>query len=372
MITIPRFTVACLALGIAVAAVQANQAQAVFHSESVRLHPAILSQGDLEYGLEATTAVDGTINDEIWVSGEGPYLHGTVLVLTHPTLPGPMWLECSIEVPDPPDGNRNGISDFFEVERAVTELPSVGEFVFDDGTDVYQGLVDMTWNRAAGETTGTCGLRLRILDYGVDLTFVHSFEVYDYRGTFDYSVEGAQVPGRLSVTRQGAAGSLDGPLLFERLDYNELAFPAFALTDELGRAIQFYSSADLEITLLRGAMLSNYYTIVYTEDGWPGTPTNPEYEIWNLHLLDANDSDQDRIPDLSDDPPPPRLSIGYSDKQLRIEIRAQPGQQVTLEATTAVAPSSWEAVESVTLTSATHTFEIDTPSSPRFWRARIE
>lgn len=261
---------------------------------------------------------------------------------------------------------------FFEVDRAVTELASVGEVIFDYRTELYQGLIDMTWNRAAGEPAGTCQLRLRILDYSVDLTFLHTFEIYDYRGVYVYETDGINVFGALSLARQGARGNLEGPLLFERLDYVELAFPAFALEDDLERRIPFYESWVLDTSLLRGVLPGYYCTVLYTEDGWPATPNAPEYEVWSLHLFDANDSDQDGIPDLSDDPPPPSLAIGHSDNKLQIEIRARPGQQVTLEATPAIAPSAWTMVETVVLGGATYMFEIQTPSAPRFWRARIE
>ena len=370
--TILRFSATGLALGIAAIAPHANEAQVVLHCESVRLRPSAVDQAGIEWRLEASTLSDGTINDEIWVSDEGPYMHGTVLFLTEGLSADPLRLECQIEVPDPGDSNLNGLSDFFEVALSVTDLASVGEFLFGDGAELYQGLVDMTWTRAAGETAGTCQLRLRILDYGVDLTFPHTFEISDYRGVYAYETDGVNVFGTVSLARQGAAGTLRGPLLFERLDYFELAFPAFALEDELERRISFFGSWVLDTSLLRGVLRDNYYTVLYTQDGWPATPNGPEYEVWNLHLFDPNDSDRDGIPDLSDDPPPPRLSIGYSDKRLQIGIRALHGQQVTLEAASAVVPSSWTVVDTVVLAGATHTFEIETPSGPRFWRARIE
>jgi len=372
MTTIVRLVVAWLALGGAALASRANEAQVVLHSESVRLRPSAVDQFGVEWRLEASTLDDGTINDEIGVSDEGPYMHGTVLWLIEGVSPIPLRLECQIEVPAPGDANLNGVSDFFEVDRAVMELASVGEFILDDGTELYQGLVDMTWNRAAGETAGTCQLRLRILDYGVDLTFPHTFEICDYRGVYVYETDGVNVFGARSLTRQGADGILEGPLLFERLDYVELGFPAFALDDDLEGRVLFYGSWVLDTSLLRGVLPGNYYTVLYTEDGWPATPNAPEYEVWNLHLFDANDSDRDGIPDLSDDPPPPSLSIGYSDNRLEIEIRARPGQQVTLEATPAIAPSAWTIVETVVFVGATPVFEIQTPSTPRFWRARIE
>lgn len=357
---------------------RAADAQAVLNCVSVRLHPASLRQLAFTYGLEATTITDGTINDEIGISESGDYLYGTFLVLTVPDpttgMPAYLNLTCGLEVPDPGDANRNGISDFFEVDRALASVVSVGECVLDDGMDVYQGTLDMTWSRSAGATTGTCKLRLRIPDLGIDLTFTHVFEIYSYSGTLSYTVKGTNVTSLLTLQRVGAPGAYQGTWNLGRVDSSELSYESVELTNEVGLVLQCYGSADTEITLLRGGTSTNYYTTLLADDGWPNTSAVPEYQIWTLDIFDPNDTDHDKIPDLSDEPtlPAPKLAIRLENQQVVLELTSQPGLHATIEQSPKTAPANWTAIASFTVTNATQSITFPAPAGTQFWRAKVE
>lgn len=371
-----RSTLVFAAILMTTAMVRANDAQVILYAESVRLHPATLKQLGQTYTLEATTAADGSINDEIGISDnpDSTAFYATTFVWTDPTF-GPMYIYCDVDLPGPDVNPRNAIADFFEAGSAVVNANSTGSFFLDDGTDVYPGTVDMTWNRAAGAASGTCKLRLRIMDFGVDLTFTHTFEIYDYRGTYRYQVQGVNVTGALTLTRAGAAGSQTGTLPLTRIDHDELQFPAFTLTNEVDQAMQFYSSEDMEISLIRGGMGTNYFAVLGTDDGWPATATSGEYMIWLLHVFDANDSDHDGIADLSDDPAPPKapqLAIQAANKIIKLELTADPGRLATLEQSPTVGPAVWTTATTFTVTNATHVVELPAPANPLFWRARVE
>lgn len=360
-------------LGLAVAAsAWANDAQVVFHCQSVRLHPATTQHLGLTYGLEVTTLDGGAINDEIGVTDDEtfPYWYGTTLVFSDPTWGEPMWIWCGLDVPDPPDGNWNGISDFFEVDRAVDGIESTGEFVVPDGYDT-PGLLDLTWDRAAGSTTGTCRLVLEIPDYGIRLTFKHEFEVFDYRGTLTYTPGLTDIAGVIRLTRHGASGTLEGVLPLTRVDIYELTYEATGWTNELGDVLELYSSDELELSILRGGMRTNYFGVFATDDGLPSTPGFPEYEIWVFHVFDANDWDGDFVSDLTDDPPPPRLAVRQAEGLVALEIGGAVGQSVTVESAVTLPAGGWVPVETLVLTNATQVLDVDLAGRPQtFWRAR--
>jgi len=362
----------CLADG------RAFDAQVILGCVSVRLHPATYEALGRAYTLEATTAMDGTINGEIGISDnpDTTRFYSTTLVFTDLTWFMTMYITCDLDVPDPGDSNINGISDFFEADRAVQNVRSDGEFLMDDGMDVLAGTVDLVWNRSAGTATGTCDLRLRIPDYGVDMTFKHSFEIYDYRGTYAYTVHEAEVTGQMTLTRLGGEGSYVGAWPLTRVDQWELQFPQFSWTNETGNAIQFLSSAYMEIPLYQGMMHgTNYYTILGTGDGWPDTGTYDEYMVWLLNLFDANDTDGDGIPNLSDTPgpaEPPRLAIRIEGQQAILELTAETEREAAIEQTAKLLPADWASVATFTVTNRPHRIEMPMPGAPVFWRARVE
>ena len=365
---------ALLALLSAPVRPRAADATAVLNCVSVRLHPASVKLLGVTYTLEATTLTDGSINDEIGISESGDYLYGTYLLLTDSTTGMPLILSCGLEVPDPGDANRNGISDFFEVDRALAPIVSVGDCLLDDGMDVYPGTLSMTWSRSAGATIGTCKLRLRLPDFGIDFTFTHVFEIYSYVGTLSYSVQGKNVSGLLTLQRVGAAGTYLGAMGLVRVDSSELTYGEVGLTNEHGAVLQLYGSADTDITLLRGGTSTNYYTTLLADDGWPDTSAVPEYQIWTLDIFDPNDTDHDKIPDLSDEPslPAPRLAIRVENNAVVLELASQPGLKATIEQSPRTAPAAWEAFASFTVTNATQSITVPAPLSPQFWRAKVE
>lgn len=370
-----RSTRALAGILLTAVALRANDAQVIFNCASVRLHPATLKQLSLTYTLAATTAVDGTHNDEIGFSDnpDSTGIYATTFVLTDPTL-GAMDINGDLDIPDS-DANLNGIADFFESDRAVVNAKSAGSLTLHHGMDAYPGTVDMTWNRSAGTASGTCTLRLLIPDFGVDLTFTPTFEIYDYRGTYRYHVQDTNVVGTLTLTRLGAGGSQAGALLLTRIDQDELQFPAFTQTNEVGQVIQFYSSEDMGISLLRGGLRTNYFTVLCTDDGWPATATSLEYEIWLIHVFDANDSDHDGIADLSGTPAPskaPGLAIHLGDQTLTIEITADPGRRATLEQSPTIGLANWTTSTTFTMTNAIQAIEVPRAANPMFWRARVE
>lgn len=355
----------------------AKDAQVIFQCYSIRLLPGTVKLLGQTHRLEATTAQDGTTNDEVGISDsdEFTYFYSTTLIYTDPTTFEQIPIGAYLDLPNP-DLNRNGASDFLEVDVAVNNATSEGEVVLDDGVDFYYGTLNLKFNRAAGSATGTCDLRLRLPDFGLDLTFKHSFEIFDYRGTLSYHVQGTNVVAGVNLTRAGVAGSLQGPFLLTRVDQDELAYAATAWTNELNQAIQWYSSTDYEIPLYRGGLRTNYYTVLVTDDGMPGTDTTAEYMIWFITLFDANDSDHDGIADISDTPEPPKpptLALRRDGQVLKLEITAELGLSVVVEQSPTLLPAAWSELQTITQTNATQEIEVPLPADrTAYWRAWVK
>jgi hypothetical protein len=305
------------------------------------------------------------------------YYRATELVFTDPTQPepSPLRLHCELDIPDPGDANINGISDFFEVERPLAPAASNGEFTLSQGTNSYPGTVDMSWTRSAGSTLGTCRLRFQVPGRALDLTFEHEFEVYAYAGTLTYQVKGTNIAGTVALARAGTAGNLTGPFSLQRIDADDLSFASAVWTKESGALLRWYNSQVMSFDLSRGSMRSNYWGVLGTPDGMPDTPAYPEYQVWEVHLFDANDSDHDRIPDLSDVPlpVPPVLLLGRSGDRLRLQLTGEVGRRLTIEQTGLLPTTNWTEAASITLTNSVQTIDWPWPTAPAgFWRARAE
>lgn len=359
--------------------IRANEAQVVFYSLSVMLRPAQVKLLGQTYTLAATTLTDGTVNDEIGINEDMQSAHyrSTYLLFTDPVFPDePIPIYCDLDVADPGDSNLNSVSDFFEVSEAVNAAKSEGELYFDDGMDVYEGTVAMTWNRAAGSATGTCALRFRMPDFGIDMTFNHVFELLEYRGTLTYQVDGTNVHSTVTLTRRGAEGSLTGPFELHRVNTTELSFDATAWAKETGTTIHWYSSTDIDYNIYRGGMRTNYFGVLATEDGMPETAATEEYMLFEINIFDANDNDGDRIADLSDEPAPPKpptLGIRLDGNQLKLRITAEAGRRVFIDHASSLPFKDWATLPPVTLATSTQELELEWPAvSPTFWRARVE
>ena len=103
-------------------------------------------------------------------------------------------------------------------------------------------------------------------------------------------------------------------------------------------------------------------------------PPPPDFISWQLSLDDANDADQDGIPDFSDDPPPTpaTLRVAKVSDRVTIEINGQMGRKFDVEEATSLAePLTWTFVAGVTLSLDIQSVEV--PLSGRntvFWRLR--
>jgi hypothetical protein len=120
---------------------------------------------------------------------------------------------------------------------------------------------------------------------------------------------------------------------------------------------------------------TNYFGLFEFADGDPET-TAADYLDWVISIDDPNDSNENGIPDLSDDPPaapldPPRLQMALAGNQVIMSIQGGGGRTFEVEESQSLAQLEWTSVLSVTATNEPHLVELPLPSTTtRFWRLR--
>jgi hypothetical protein len=311
---------------------------------SLRVNPAVAQAAGQSVTQSFTTRFDGQINGELALSPEGAARgYETQLVLAGlPNRSEPLTLPALLDLPPTRDDDLNGLTDFYEVRRAVSGRTSVGEITFESGGQVFTGSLALTWARTAASVEGTVGVRVQVPGLSLDLAFEHRFEIFEYSGSLIYRRSSTNATARLTVRRDGGPGTLDGPFNLLRVDGESLTFRAGALTNESGRAIGYDSADNLGLYVVRGGLLTNYFGLVYFPTSTPlgsTTTEDDEFTLWELNILDPNDADGDGLSDLLDEPDSPsvgplRLSIDLNSGAPELFVIGDVGRTYVVEAAT--------------------------------------
>ena len=384
MIFSPRTRVRPLLLWIATslgwwACLSANDTTAYLASTSVRVLPATLSSLGLVNSLGLSSLGDGTINDELAFSDNetDPESHAAIAYLNLAGGGGdPIPFNLFMGVPDLGDVDLNGLTDFFEVRRSVSNESTTGELNYDDGSgSTLSGTVDTVWNRAAGSASGTVSLHLKIPDFGVDLTFLHRFEIIQYKGTLSYTNKPTGITASVQFLRlglpSGQTNQITGPISLIRTNDYELGFTSgtWHYVGTAGRgALSFESSEDIATSVSRTPIHGGYEGLIPFDNGVPTIPSNGQgqYLLWWLDIFDSNDANHNGIPDLSDAPPggsiTPQLKLELADNQWNLTVTAAAGQTVTLYQATDLTNPIWKTNQTLTLTGLSQVIALPPPS----------
>lgn len=368
----------CFWIGILSAfTTNAAPAHVRFYCESLRFGPATVTGSGESFTLELTSDQSlAEINGEL-VPLWDPTLptHAAMFRISSPNWDTPIFGQIAFDMAQYKDENGNGYDDFFEVSQSVSAT-TFGLFT----TPVDNGTVVATWSRAAGSRAGTCRLRMTGSKFGQLPDFTPDFEIIEYAGTFDYSRSRANtntITGTLQLTQSDrSTNRLSGSLTLTRIATNrfdELIIAPGSLVDSNG-TILTYSAGPLDRDT---GLETNYFGFTDFDDGDPST-TTADYLPWVLSIDDTSDSNNNGIPDLSDDmdsPPPDglELALNRAADELTLTLRGNAGQRITLQGATSLTAAEWTTVEMITLTSGAHVISIPIPSgSTRFWRAHLE
>ena len=275
--------------------------------------------------------------------------------------------EIDLNTPDFADVNGDGFDDFFDASQAVSGV-STGIYasVIDSGT------VKATWGRPSGSKEGTCVLSVKSRMVGALGDFTHTFELLEYKGPLNYTPGTNKVSGTLDLTQTGDPTSkLTGPIQFIKVPTNR--FDEFKLQHAVwtnASSQTFHISNDFDSFFRDLGLKTNYFGLVEFDD--------PDYNLWFLSIDDVNDSDNDGIPDLSDDPgsgtvqrPTVLLSLGNSN--LSFTISSTVGRTVEIQEITSLSQTNWATVSSISPTNDPQVVTLSRPTEgTKFWRLRIQ
>ncbi len=355
-----------------------------FYCLSPKIEPAIVNSLG-QHRLSFNFSNVATENGELAVledDAANESFRGTGFVLTAPGFGVPIEGFLNLDTPQT-DANHNGVDDIFEVAQNLPAVSTSGTLEFTTIDDeVVKGTAVAKWQRAAGAARGLVQIALAFPGYS--RTFVHNFEVFQYRGTMDYTRQGTNVAATVNLNREGAPGVLAGPWPLQVDSDSSLSQgggawvtgrPTIAfdptVTDDFGTLYD----------LNRGGLGNNYFGVYQYSNGSPVDDIPLDYALWQVDLFDLNDADGDRVPNLTDPDftgvpvvAAPQISLAWEAGAPRLHLVGTPGANYLIEQMDALAATSW--VPASTNQPAANG-SLDVPLSTkgagvsRFWRARL-
>jgi hypothetical protein len=298
------------------------------------------------------------------VPGSDSYLSNILLYdsYTRSTFTG--YLATGLPPMDDTDGNR--YPDPFEVSKAVSSS-RYGMMSISGGYGIVYPQI--TWDRAAGSKNGTCTIAIEDGYWG---TFFAPFELIEYTGTLSYTSGTSVVSGTINMSQTGnSTKTISGPIAFTKAPsdpYNTLTNQPGAWTGPPTYTNTFathYFSRDVNWP-------SNYVGLIEFSDGLDFT--YEPFAYWVLSITDTTDTDHNGIPDFSDkgqvvqQPRPPRLSLAKNSSGVQLTISGDLGHVHQIQENSSLNPTSWQTVQSVTLSTDPQTVTLALPAGSKFWR----
>jgi hypothetical protein len=344
----------------------AGSAQVQLVNHSIKMHPGPCSCG---FGMVWKLHFSTVFTEEpLHTNGElarrpagSATTHWAYMLLEDPSMYSSVTL-AEINLPPDQDLNKNGIPDFYDISQEVA-TGSSGIY----HSSLGGGTLTLAWNRTAGSTVGSCVLYMYDRVLGQIGPFTHPFELVGYEGDMTYKKGVGGVSGTIGLRRAGQV-MWQGEINFTRSvadPYNTLGLAAGVWTN----ATDSFSFETATIT--RDPTQPSLYQ---------GTIKNPAgtFREWYVWIMDPTDSNNNGIPDLSDDlevepPRAPSLKILQKAARLELEINGETGRKCEVQTASSLDSPSWETVTTLTLSSETQAVEISAPATgAKFWRVKIE
>ena len=204
------------------------------------------------------------------------------------------------------DTDKNGIADFLQKNK-MGNLAISGKLIrqlpFLDTVDPEMKLSG-TVVRSAGKSQGTYSITGRDSEFG-DITMDGNIYLVNLIGKFKYNRTNNTATVEADLEREGGVVlKYTNQLSYSVSDLNTISFPA-------GK----FSTPNQPDSLYKAFILkrsgNRYIGRLDFEDAYRGTSW-ADYTAWQLDIADANDSDGDGVPDLSDPPAvltPPTITV---------------------------------------------------------------
>jgi hypothetical protein len=267
----------------------AGQARLFLSCTSVAVLPE--TEGAPRPVLAFSAFADGVINNEVaFTDSETNTSHSAYGYLSLPGTNPPVLLSMGINVPGLGDTDNNALTDAFDVGFGFTNALTTGSLAYPvgpSGTNAVDGVLETTWSRRSGVTTGVLVSHLVMPALSLDLRLTNNFEIFQYVGPLGYTVTRIGDDAYANLNRIGAPGTLQGPLDIEQVDPFDFAFSNGAWTNESGLPLNFYSTADIGVDILKGPLPGYFNGLVVFDNGLPQFLDAAQYQVWNFDLFDT-------------------------------------------------------------------------------------
>ena len=336
---------------------------------SLRFQEGADSFGDtLDFSTIGSTSPNGELAPDFSgrpANSEPPYVTGFSLDVSGIPVIGTL----SLQLPPVSDVNQNGFNDFFETAMG-TQATTTGMYT----TVLENGTISASWQRSAGAKDGICILHLVDSIYGDLGEFRHVFSLIEYNGSLSFIPGSNIVTGTLSLVQAGDPTSqFAGPIQFLKVStnrFNQLVLQPGTWTNASAQMLSYTN----ELFSRELPWNTNYAGYVDFDDGDPNTGQR-DYRRWVLAIDDANDANQNGIPDFSDDPssgPAPEapvLGLIWNTNMVQISISGTVGHVHDIQQATVLPATNWQTIASVTLTNSLQLVPIPyTSLAAAFWR----
>jgi hypothetical protein len=335
-------------------------------SHSPRIFPAVDRDGflRLDYRMSISAFSNpNSVNHELRLAtAEHGFSHEGFFLLEDPILFETFPIAFVLDVPPYSDENLNGLEDFYDPAAAVENVRTSGlHRNASGGAEEFSA----TWNRAAGAADGTVVLELPF----IGRRFTHAMSLLAYEGVFEFTREGTNLNGTMSLTNLAAGEDrITGDFSARIVSSNAMDYPEGAWNGPGEFVYRFVPWDRLD------RVETNFVTFLSFEDGSPET-FEPDYLDWVL-ILESGDANGNGILDLVEGATVPverpRLAVEKAPDGIRITIFAAAGVTCALDSALEVAATNWTEEQSVTLTTGEATLNLPSEGVHRFFRARLE
>lgn len=347
----------------------ALEANGRMYCASVRINAGFDVNNQYELAL---TTINSLKNGELAPDWDGGPSHYSYVVLTDRWLDTEDVAEVHLDLPPYQDANDNGYTDFFESSQAISGTSS-GTYDFDF---LGSGIVQVTWNRAAGSSIGSCTIRLKPNAYTTWITTTHTFEILEWTGKISYVAAESGVSATVHWSQTDSPDiTVDGSFLLTRNSTN--AFDELDVEDGVWTNMTTMAEYSFFPTTLyrESTAPTNYYGWIDFVDGSP-TSSEDDYFSWILSIDDANDSDKDGVPDFSDDPftqpLAPSLKIAPAKGGFQLSVTGENGRTYVVESCPTLG-AGWTPATNVLMTNQSQSVLLPLPQGQTlFWRVKVK
>jgi len=346
----------------------AATAQATLNNNAIHMNPGKCACG---LGLDFYLYFSGFYTEDVnqangelmQLSATAPANHGSYLLLQDVSMVTSVTV-IYLNLPSSTDANGDGRPDFFDPAQGVN-TSTAGKYVNGWGS---MSPVTASWYRAAGASQGSCSLTLHDPNLGDLGPFHHTFDLIAYSGSADYAPGAGGAPVVLNLARVGEPTTqIQAAIELTRSPGNRTNLLVLAngtWTNSSTGTLEFSGS-----TLARDPLHpTNYVGTVSATAG--------DYPSWTLTLIDPNDANHNSIPDLSDDPAPPRrpqLALATTPGRLWITISGDVGHTCWLQEASSLSPTNWDTTQTFSLTNDPQQIQLTLPAgAPKFWRVQTQ